>query len=136
MAVLQAWLMAAPGAEKKWPHACSTVVLVNAFSRPPITMAVKMARNITVTELPSRIDSLRIWPNDLRLSSLFSFCFVAVAGPGLPGGYGGSGGPGGACSLMRSLPLLPAPLPEPQLAKSRLAKSRLREFRLPGSRGL
>ena len=25
-----------------------------------------------MTELPSRIDSLRIWPNDLRLSSLFS----------------------------------------------------------------
>src|SRR5215468_7053212 len=115
MAVFQAWLMAAPGAEKKLPHACSTVVLVNAFSRPPITMAVKMARKITVTELPSRIDSLRIWPNDLWLSPLVSFCFVAVDGPG------GSGGPGGACSLMSSLPLLPAPLPEPQLAKSQLA---------------
>src|SRR2546421_3614926 len=107
MAVFQAWLMAAPGAEKKLPQACSTVVLVNAFSRPPITMAVKMARKITVTELPSRIDSLRIWPNDLWLSPLFSFCFVAVADPGEPGG---SGGPGGACSLMSSLPLLPAPL--------------------------
>src|SRR5947207_15919479 len=104
MAVFQAWLMAAPGAEKKLPHACSTVVLVNAFSRPPITIAVKMARKITVTELPSRIDSLRIWPNDLWLSPLLSFCFVAVAGPGAPGG------PGGACSLMSSLPLLPAPL--------------------------
>src|SRR5215475_5011257 len=132
MAVFQAWLMAAPGAEKKLPHACSTVVLVNAFSRPPITMAVKMARKITVTELPSRIDSLRIWPNDLRLSSLFSFRFVAVAGPGEPGA---SGGPGGACSLMSSLPLLPAPLPEPQLAESRLAESRLAESRLPGFRG-
>ena len=88
MAVFQAWLMAAPGAEKKLPHACSTFVLVNAFSRPPITMAVKMARKITVTELPSRIDSLRIWPNDLRPASLFSSCFVAVAGrrkPGTPG---------------------------------------------------
>src|SRR5947207_8420565 len=104
MAVFQAWLMAAPGAEKKLPHACSTVVLVNAFSRPPITMAVKMARKITVTELPSRIDSLRIWPNDLRLSSLLFFCFVVVAGPGEPGD---SGEPGGACSLMLSL-LLPA----------------------------
>src|ERR1700761_6802456 len=113
MAVLQAWLMAAPGAEKKLPHACSTVVLVNAFSRPPMTMAVKMARKITVTELPSRIDSLRIWPNDLRLSPLFSFCFVAVADPGEPGEPGDSGGPGGACSLMSSLPLLPAPLPGP-----------------------
>src|SRR4249919_685973 len=117
MAVFQAWLMAAPGAEKKLPHACSTVVLVNAFSRPPITMAVKMARKITVTELPSRIDSLRIWPNDLWLSPLFSFCFVAVAGTGAPGepgdsgDSGDSGGPGGACSLMNSLPLLPAPLP-------------------------
>src|SRR5215472_11492089 len=111
--------MAAPGAEKKLPHACSTVVLVNAFSRPPITMAVKMARKITVTELPSRIDSLRIWPNDLRLSSLFSRRFVAVAGPGEPGGSGG------ACSLMSSLPLLPAPLPEPQLAKSQFGKARL-----------
>src|SRR5262249_8362282 len=124
MAVFQAWLMAAPGAEKKWPHACSTVVLVNAFSRPPITMAVKMARKITVTELPSRIDSLRIWPNDLRLCSLVSFCFVAVAGPGEAGD---SGGPGGACSLMSSLPLLPAPLAEPQLAESRP---------VPGLRGL
>src|ERR1700749_2100620 len=109
MAVLQAWLMAAPGAEKKLPHACSTVLFVNAFSRPPITMAVKMARTITVTELPSRIDSLRIWPNDLRLASGLSRRFVAVAGPG------DSGAPGGAWSLMSSLPLLPAPLPEPQL---------------------
>src|SRR5437660_8062938 len=117
MAVFQAWLMAAPGAEKKLPHACSTVVLVNAFSRPPITMAVRMARKITVTELPSRIDSLRIWPNDLRLSSLLFFCFVAVAGPGEPGD---SGEPGGACSLMSSLPLLPAPLPEPQLPEPQL----------------
>src|SRR6201989_2313641 len=108
MAVFQAWLMAAPGAEKKLPHACSTVVLVNAFSRPPMAMAVEMARKITVTELPSRIDSLKIWPNDLWPSPLLSFCFVAVAGPGEPGG---SGGPGGACSLMSSLPLLPAPLP-------------------------
>src|SRR5437588_3113543 len=114
MAVSQAWAMAAPGAEKKLPHASSTLVLVNAFSRPPITMAVKMARNITVTELPSRTDSLRIWPNDRRLSSLLFFCFVAVAGPGAPGEPGDSGEPGGACSLMRSLPLLPAPLPEPQ----------------------
>src|SRR5215831_18409859 len=133
MAVFQAWLMAAPGALKKLPHACSTVVLVNAFSRPPITMAVKMARKITVTELPSRIDSLRIWPNDLRLSSLFSRRFVAVAGPGEPGD---SGGPGGACSLMSSLPLLPAPLPEPQLAKSQFGKARLPGFQLPGFRGL
>ena len=106
MAVFQAWLMAAPGAEKKLPHACSTVVLVNAFSRPPITMAVKMARKITVTELPSSIDSLRVWPNDLRRLA-FSSCFVAVAGPGEAGD---SGGPGGACSLMSSLPLLPGPL--------------------------
>src|SRR6516162_3985357 len=128
MAVFQAWLMAAPGAEKKLPHACSTVVLVNAFSRPPITMAVKMASTITVTELPSRIDSRRIWPNDLRLCSLFSPCFVAVAGPGLPGD---SGGPGGACSLMSSLPLLPAPLPE-----SRLQWLRLQRLRPPGHRGL
>ena len=90
MAVSQAWAMAAPGAEKRLPHACSTFVLVNAFSRPPITMAVKMARKITVTELPSRIDSLRIWPNDLRLSPLFSFCFVAVAGPGEPGDSAGT----------------------------------------------
>src|SRR2546430_71719 len=67
-------------------------------------MAVRMARKITVTELPSRIDSLRIWPNDLRLSSLLFFCFVVVAGPGEPGD---SGEPGGACSLMLSL-LLPA----------------------------
>src|SRR5260370_16109171 len=123
MAVSQAWAMAAPGAEKKLPHACSTFVLVNAFSRPPITMAVRMARKITVTELPSRIDPLRIWPNDLRLSSLPFFCFVAVAGPGEPGD---SGEPGGACSLMSSLPLLPAPLPEPQLP----------EPQLPGLRGL
>src|SRR5689334_22550290 len=120
MAVFQAWLMAVPGAEKKLPQACSTVVLVNAFSRPPITMAVKMARKITVTELPSRIDSLRVWPNDLRLASLFSFCFVAVVGPGEPGEPeepgepGDSGGPGGGCSLMSSLPLLPAPLPKTQ----------------------
>src|SRR5215813_12921087 len=111
MAVFQAWLMAVPGAEKKLPHACSTVVLVNAFSRPPITMAVKMARKITVTELPSRIDSLRVWPNDLWLSPLVSFCFVAVDGTEAPGEPGGSGGPGGACSLMSSLPLLPARLP-------------------------
>ena len=124
MAVFQAWLMAAPGAEKKLPHACSTVVLVNAFSRPPMTMAVKMARKITVTELPSRIDSLKIWPNDLWLSPLFSFCFVAVAGPGESGG---SGGPGGACSLMSSLPLLPAPLPVSLLAGFR---------GFPGFRGL
>src|SRR6478672_7701353 len=104
MAVFQAWLMAVPGAEKKLPHACSTFVLVNAFSRPPITMAVKMARNITVTELPSRIDSLRVEPNDRRLVSVFSSCFGTVAGPGDPGG------PGGACSLMLSLPLPAAPL--------------------------
>src|SRR5580704_11277034 len=123
MAVFHAWLIAAPGAEKRLPQASSTVLLVNAFSRPPITMAVKMARKITVTELPSRIDSLRIWPNDLRLASLFFFCFVAVADPGLPED---SGGPGGACSLIGSLPLLPAPLREPQLAESRL----------PGLRGL
>src|SRR5437588_10471201 len=105
--------MAAPGAEKKLPHACSTFVLVNAFSRPPITTAVKMAREITVTELPSRIDSLRIWPNDLRLSSLLFFCLVAVAGTGAPGEpgesgeSGESGEPGGTCSLMSPLPLLP-----------------------------
>src|ERR1700755_2405325 len=123
MAVLQAWLMAAPGAEKKWPHACSTVVLVTPYTSPPITMAVKMARKITVTELPSRIDSLRIWPNDLRLASLFFFCFVAVGDPGLPEV---AGGPGGASSLMSFLPPLPAPLREPQLAESRL----------PGLRGL
>src|SRR5690349_7053867 len=130
MAVFQAWLMAAPGAEKKLPHACSTVVLVNAVSRPPITMAVKMARKITVTELPSRIDSLRIWPNDLWLSPLFSFCCVAVAGPGEPGG---SGGPGGACSLMSSLPLLPARLPVSLL----LGFRGLPGFRgFPGFRGL
>src|SRR5215468_7798665 len=122
MAVFQAWLMAAPGAEKKLPHACSTVVSVNAFSRPPITIAVKMARKITVTELPSRIDSLRIWPNDLRLAALLSFCFVAVGGPG---DAGDSWGPGGACSLMSSLPLLPAPLPAPQL-----------QGPSPGTRGL
>src|SRR5262249_24380704 len=127
MAVFQAWLMAAPGALKKLPHACSTVVLVNAFSRPPITMAVKMAMKITVTELPSRLDSLRIWPSDLRLSSLFSRRFVAVAGPG------DSGGPGGACSLMSSLPLLPAPLPEPQLPEPQLAKSQLAKSQLAKS---
>ena len=48
-----------------------------------------------MTELPSRIDSLRIWPNDLRLSSLLFFCFVAVAGTGAPGEPGESGEPGG-----------------------------------------
>src|SRR5882762_4987062 len=106
MAVFQAWLMAVPGAEKKLPHACSTVVLVNAFSRPPITMAVKMARKVTVTELPSRIDSRRTWPNDPRLASPFSSCFGTVAGPeepeepGDPEEPGEPGEPGGACSLM------------------------------------
>src|SRR5260370_18573702 len=113
MAVSQALAMAAPGAEKRLPHGCSAVVLVNAFSRPPITMGVKMARKITVTELPSRIDFLKIEPNDLRPASLFTSCFVAVAGPPEAGD---SGGPGGTCSLMSSLPLLPAPLPEPALA--------------------
>src|SRR5579859_4315703 len=131
MAVFQALLMAAPGAEKRLPHACSTVVLVKAFSRPPITMAVKMARKITVTELPSRIDSLRIWPNDLRSAPLFSSCFVAVAGPPEAGD---SGGPSGTCSLMSSLPLLPAPLPEPELPEPELPEPELPEPELPGLR--
>src|SRR5262252_8079245 len=125
MAVFQAWLMAAPGAEKKLPHACSTVVLVNAFSRPPITMAVKMARKITVTELPSRIDSLRIWPNHLRLCSPFDSCFVAVAGPGEPGGAG---------ALMRSLALLPAPLAEFRLPWRQLPRLQLQRLQLQGRR--
>ena len=90
MAVSHAWLMAAPGAENKLPQASSTVVLVNAFSKPPITMAVKMARKITVTELPSRIDSLRIWPNDLRLASGFSRRFVAVGRPRRTRGFRGT----------------------------------------------
>src|SRR6266571_1816735 len=91
MAVSQALVMAVPGSENRFPHACSTVVFVNAFSRPPITMAVKMARKVTVTELPSSIDSLRICPNDPRLASFFSSCFGTAAGPGELGG---------ACSLI------------------------------------
>src|SRR5580693_314461 len=53
MAVSQARLIACHGAEKKSPHAFSTVVVVNAVSRPPMTIAVRMASAVTVTASPS-----------------------------------------------------------------------------------
>src|SRR5690242_19613283 len=54
MAVSQAFTSAAPGAENRLPQACRTVVLVKAFSRPPMTMAVKIASTVTVAELLGR----------------------------------------------------------------------------------
>ena len=84
MAVSQACEIAAPGAEKKFPHACSTFVLVNAFSRPPITIAVKMARKVTVTVLPSSIDSLRVWPNEPWCVRRSRACSPHWPAPGAP----------------------------------------------------
>ncbi len=81
--------MAVPGSEKKLPQACSTAVLVNAISRPPITMAVKMARIVTTTELPSRMASSSARPNNGRPG------LSPVSSGGTDGGAGA-----GAWSLM------------------------------------
>src|SRR6516165_12020823 len=111
MAVSQALAMAAPGAENRWDHACSTALLVNALSRPPITMAVKIARKVTVTVLPSSTDSRRIWPNDLRVV------------PPASSGLSTMAGPGGACSLIA--PLLAVPLLTVLLLTGPLLRARL-----------
>jgi hypothetical protein len=74
--------------ENRLPQACSTVVLVKAISRPPSTMAVKMARIVTTTELPSSTASSTTRLNGGRLSPLLRSSWGTGAGAGA-----------GACSL-------------------------------------
>src|SRR6516164_6820104 len=69
-ATSQAAAIACHGAEKKLPQACSTLLFVNATSRPPSTVAVNRASTVTVSVFPSSTDSLRISPNGRRCLSL------------------------------------------------------------------
>src|ERR1700678_4299021 len=119
MAVSQARLIACQGAEKKSPHAFSTVVVVNAVSSPPMMLAVRMASAVTVTASPS-ITAKRIFFQNGR------------RGSGEAVGSAASGAADSAASLIALLlvrafplllarsvplllrrPLLPRPLPRP-----------------------
>ena len=115
----QASAIAWPGAEKKLPQACSTAVLVNAFSRPPTTNAVKMAKTVMVNTLPPRSEYHSARP----LATAPGWPWTRD--PGLDRWIIRAGGPGnrhaGACSLMGLLLaplLLLLPLPAPTLTPS------------------
>src|ERR1700750_2712618 len=99
--------MALPGAEKNWLQACSTVVSLNAMSRPPSTTAAAKARIVTTVGLPLTTAS--------RIVRLNEAAGRRAAGAGRADGGGGEPD---CCSLTAAPPALrtlgdPRELPRP-----------------------
>ena len=87
-ATSQAAPIAFPGAEKKLPHAVSTVELVNAVSSPPMTVAVTSASTVIVTVF-SWMARRRMSPNERWPSGCSS---GSASGGGVAAGSVAGGG--------------------------------------------
>ena len=95
-----------PGAEKKLPQSCRTVVSLNAMMSPPTTRARKIARIVTTVGLPcvtaSMIARVRPWPfGGPAVPSADEAGWVVTP---VPGPSPGSGGGLLASSLMPAPP--------------------------------
>ena len=107
-ATSQACPIALPGAEKKLPHAVSTVELVNAVSSPPMTIADTSASTVIVTVF-SWMARRRMSPNERWPSGCSS-----GSGSGSGGGGAAVGSVAGGGVVMTP-PAMRCPLRVPRL---------------------